>query len=57
MSSVQPLYESPAHVVDVAPEPPQIKRQRKLSLFDGAILRRALRDAFAKLSPRRMAKP
>jgi K+-transporting ATPase ATPase B chain len=30
--------------------------QKKLSLFDRAILRRALRDSFAKLHPRRMMK-
>src|SRR3954452_5779441 len=30
--------------------------QTKLSLFDGAILRRALTDALVKLSPRRMMK-
>jgi len=32
------------------------KREKKLSLFDRAILRRALIDAFVKLHPRRMAK-
>src|SRR5438045_5306913 len=30
--------------------------QKKLSLFDGAILRRAFVDSFAKLNPRRMTK-
>jgi K+-transporting ATPase ATPase B chain len=44
-----------------APRPPaiipvQVKRQKKVSLFDRGIMRRAVRDAFAKLHPRRMMK-
>ncbi|HUJ13532.1 MAG TPA: potassium-transporting ATPase subunit KdpB [Thermoanaerobaculia bacterium] len=33
-----------------------MKRQKKLSLFDRAIFRRALRDSFVKLNPRKMMK-
>src|SRR5712691_4377329 len=38
------------------PTPPSIKRQKKLSLFDRSILRRALADSFVKLNPRKMMK-
>jgi K+-transporting ATPase ATPase B chain len=36
--------------------PVQVKRQKKVSLFDRDIMRRAVGDAFAKLHPRRMMK-
>src|SRR5437764_9215071 len=38
----------------IRPLPVPTVASKKVSLFDRAILRRALRDAFVKLSPRRM---
>src|SRR5579872_3400152 len=56
MSTAPQLYDAPQRLREPIPGPPEIKRQKKLSLFDRAILRRALRDSFAKLSPRKMMK-
>src|SRR5579872_517370 len=55
MTAATPLQEVPPRLREPVPGP-EIKRQKKLSLFDRAILRRALRDSFAKLSPRKMMK-
>src|SRR5262252_4041451 len=56
MSTAPLLREIPSHLREPVPGPPEMKRQKKLSLFDRAILRRALLDSFVKLAPRRMMK-
>jgi potassium-transporting ATPase ATP-binding subunit len=52
----QLLQEIPPHLREVIPGSSPVKLQKKVSLFDRAILKRALRDSFAKLSPRTMRK-
>jgi len=56
MSTATPLHEVPQHLREPVPGPSPVKRQKKLSLFDRAIFRRALRDSFVKLNPRKMMK-
>jgi K+-transporting ATPase ATPase B chain len=48
--------EIPQRLREPVAGPPEIKRQKKLSLFDRAIVRRALADSFVKLNPRKMMK-
>src|SRR5579872_958129 len=55
MTAATPLQEVPPRLREPVPGP-EIKRQKKLSLFDRTILRRALRDSFIKLGPRKMMK-
>lgn len=52
-----PVLQPPVTpVIQSAPPLPPPKRQKKRSLFDPTIMRRALVDSFVKLSPRKMAR-
>src|ERR1700730_18607093 len=46
----------PAEPLPPVPHTETHRRERKGRVFDGAIIRRAVVDAFLKLTPRRMAK-
>src|ERR1700730_12564749 len=46
----------PAEPLPPVPHTETHRRERKGRVFDGAIIRRAVLDAFVKLTPRRMAK-
>src|ERR1700730_1982888 len=46
----------PAEPLPPVPHTETHRRERKGRVFDGAIIRRAVVDAFSKLTPRRMAK-